>query len=413
MKWLKYRFGWTSALTLALAAVSQVGALGQTNGTILIITRFEQDLSWLNEDGDRNDADPLQMYKAAGQCSPGDVAMAELLGDYGYATRVVISREVFLGANNPYTGVLVDETRMSDYLTSPSNPDFKVCLIIQSGSGSSSYAPPISTNGIPVMNGEHVILGDRPNKAGSMYMYVNGGESNDAYGPGNGGSASQYIKITAAGKVHPIMQGIPLDSQDRVKIYRDAYPEESAHIPATGNPNWEFDYPVIPAANAAPATTVLGLLDSDTNLSCFAVAEPGAGKTLANGELATIRMVHFFVCEGGGNDARRCFNALTDLGRVIFVRAAKWAMGETLQPYKSLGIIDVSMSGNQKIKLSWQGSASKNYKILATGNLNGAADFSNWQTVVQDIHGLDGTVSRTLDISGATQIAYLRVKPMP
>ena len=31
----------------------------------------------------------------------------------------------------------------------------------------------------------------------------------------------QYMKVTAEGKSHPILQGIPLDSQDRIKIIRD------------------------------------------------------------------------------------------------------------------------------------------------------------------------------------------------
>jgi hypothetical protein len=98
---------------------------------------------------------------------------------------------------------------------------------------------------------------------------------------------------------------------------------------------------------------------------------------------------------------------------VIFVRAAKWAMGETLQPYKSLGKIDVSVVGSQKIKLSWQASADKSYKILGTANLGGPADFSNWETVAQDIAGTSGVISRTLDMSAATQVAFFRVTQAP
>lgn len=409
MKYPKPRIAWAGALALAVTLASQFPVLGQTNGTIMIITRFAQDLSWLGEDGDPNDADPFQMYKAAGQCSPGDVAMAELLGDYGYVTRMVIGQEVFLGKQNPYTGVLVDELRLSDYLDSPVNPDFKVCLIIQSGSGSSSYAPPLGTNGIPVMSGEHACLSDR-SRAGSLFMYYNGGQSGDLYGPPNGGDASQYMYVLAPN--HPIMQGIPLDEQGRVKVIRDPYPEESAHIPAFGVPNYEYDYPVQWVSNAAPATTVLGVVDNYRQRSCFAVADVGG--TLSNGKTATVRLVHFFVCEGGGNDSRRCFNALTDLGRVIFVRAAKWAMGETLQPYNALKIKDVSViEPGKRIALSWESSADKNYKILGTENLFGPANFANWQTIVQDIPGTGGLVSRTLDISGAPQVAFLRVVPAP
>ena len=32
---------------------------------------------------------------------------------------------------------------------------------------------------------------------------------------------------------HPIMQGIPLDAQNRVKIWRDPYPDENAHVLAS------------------------------------------------------------------------------------------------------------------------------------------------------------------------------------
>jgi hypothetical protein len=152
-------------------------------------------------------------------------------------------------------------------------------------------------------------------------------------------------------------------------------------------------------------------VDNYRDRACFAVAD--TDKLLSNGEVNQVRLVHYFVCDGGGNDARRCFNALSDLGRVIFVRAAKWAMGETLEPYKPLGIIDVTPAGQSKITLSWQGSADKNYKIVGTTDITGPGDFSNWQTIVQDIPGTSGTISRTLDLSAATQVAFLRVKQAP
>ena len=88
-------------------------------------------------------------------------------------------------------------------------------------------------------------------------------------------------------------------------------------------------------------------------------------------------------------------------------------MGETLQPYKSLKIKDVSVVGSQKIKLAWDASADKSYKILGTANLLGPADFSNWETIVQDIAGANGVVSRTLDISAAPQVAFLRLQQVP
>ena len=399
MNYLKHRFVWASALALAITVPSQVATLGATSGTIVIVTRFEQDLSWNGEDGDPNDGFD---YKGVGQTSPGDVAMAELLGDYGYSTRVTISREVFLGATNPYTGMEADP---QTYLF-PINSDFNASLIIQSGSGSSSYAPPLASFGVPIMSGEHACLSNR-NKPGSIFMYTNGGDSNDDYGPPNGGTASQYMKVLHP--EHPIMQGIPL-AEGLVKVIRDPYPEESAHIPTAGYVNWEYDYPVQFVTNAAPATTVLGVVANHPDLACFAVAD--VGLLLSNGETNKARLVHYFVCEGGSKDTRRCFNALSDMGRVIFVRAAKWAMGEDLQPYKSLKIKDVTVTG-QKIKLTWEGSADKNYKILGSANVTGPTDAPNWETIVQDIPGASGTIERTLDISTAPQVAFLRIAQVP
>jgi hypothetical protein len=415
MKCLKHRLVWAGALALATTLTSQVTALGQTNGVIMIVTRYEQDLSWFMTDGDICDG---MKVTGGGQISQGDAQMAELLGDYGYPTRVIIDKELNIDATrgntaNAVTGLMPDPV---DYLAGGSSqgpssidPHYKACLIIQSGSANSAYAPPLATNGVPYMCGEQAILSDRPNKPGSIFMYNNGSMSDDT--AGNTLGTNQWMKITAAGKLHPIMQGIPLDANDCVKIYRDPYPEEFSHTPSGGNPLWQWDIPFQYAANAAAGTTVLGLLGEDNAKSIFAVVDVGG--VLANGSSATVRLVHFFVCEGGQDSYRRVFNSLSDIGRVIFVRAAKWAMGETLQPYQSLGKIDVSMVGSQKIKLSWQASADKSYKILGTANLLGPAGFSNWETVAQDIPGTSGVVSRTLDMSKVTRVAFLRVTQVP
>ena len=63
MKYLKHRFVWASALALVMTVTAQ----GATNGTICIVTRFEQDLSWAGEDGDANDG---WDYKGPGQVTP-------------------------------------------------------------------------------------------------------------------------------------------------------------------------------------------------------------------------------------------------------------------------------------------------------------------------------------------------------
>jgi hypothetical protein len=390
---MRKQFVWASAIALAVTATSQLELVAQSlEGVILISTRKDQDMSWGFTDA--------WDVKGPGQASQGDVAMAALLGDHGYSCRIVLDGELNPEKINPTYGTAGDANFYIQTI-----PDAR--LVIVSGSGGSSDAPPVATNGVPVMCGEHVVLGDRTDRAGSIFMYSNGSSSGDGNYPGSG----QYMKITAAGKTHPIMQGIPLDAQDRVKIVRDPYPEESAHMPNGGKPNFEYDFPLQWVSNAAPATTVLGVLDTNPDRSCFAVADVGG--TLADGTTATVRLVHMFCNEGGSGNSRRCFNALTDIGRVLFVRAAQWAMGETLTPYVPLGVIQTSMISPNKIKLEWTGSAAKNYKILGTANISGASDYSNWQTVVQDIPGTNGPTSVKLDISNGPQYAFFRVMPVP
>jgi hypothetical protein len=431
MKHLKNRIAWAGALALALGATSQVTALGQTNGVIMIVTRYEQDLSWFNEDGDANDG---MVPTGGGMASQGDVAMAELLSDYGYPTRIIIDMELqspgdTYAFENPYLTSFFGVPFLPDptnYLAGGSsyngiigfdnpkywNTNYRTCLIIQSGSANSSHAPQLAKFGIPYMCGEHTLLGQRANKPGSFGMYY-GTSSDDP--SGDTLSDNQYMIVTAAGKAHPIMQGIPLDAQDRVKIYRDPYPEEViGHRPAGCNPLWQWDIPYDFATNAAPGTSVLGLMGTDPNKSIFAVVDVGG--QLADGSSAKGRLVHFFVCEGGQDSYRRVFNSLSDMGRLIFVRAAKWAMGETLTPYQPLGVIQTSMVSPNKLQLQWSGSSTKNYKVLGTTDLQGPSNFSNWQTLVEDIHGIDpgvGPTSVKLDISNGPQYAFLRVVPVP
>ena len=84
---------------------------------------------------------------------------------------------------------------------------------------------------------------------------VSGNQTATATGPG------QYMVVVAPN--HPILQGIPLDSQGRVKIWRDPYPEENAHLPPSGSPKpnykYSWTYVDITTSIVAPATTILGL----------------------------------------------------------------------------------------------------------------------------------------------------------
>ena len=245
-------------------------------------------------------------------------------------------------------------------------------LLIVSGSGGSGDAPPpTQTNGIPMMVGEHVVLGNRNDRPGSIHMYNNGTQSSDLT---QAQTTNKYMKVVAPN--HPIMQGIPLDAQGRVKIWRDKLPEEAKYIPIGGRDNYTFRWCLQLVTNAAPGTTILGVLDEDPSRACFAVNDIGGlladNLTLGFAETNQIRLVHMFVNEEGSNSPRRDFNSLTDIGRVIWLRAAKWAMGETLEPYQGLGLIDVSLVGPQLIQLSWQGHANRSYKIIGIADLQSA-----------------------------------------
>src|SRR6185369_4576048 len=395
---MNYRFAWASVLLLAILASTPLQVLGLTNAVILITTRAAQDTAAGSE--------YFSDEKGPGMASPGDVAMVDLLGNYGYTCRLILDKLL----NGAAQGWATTPPGPDTWLV-PVNANFTPMLIIESGSSAGADVPIRNTNGIPVMIGEHTDLGDRSNP-GSVFMYSNGSQSND---PNQGTTTNLYMKVL--NPTHPIMQGIPLDAQGRVKIFRNPYPEENAHVPAGGKSNYEFRWCSIPASNAAPATTVLGVIDGDPSMAVFAVAETngilafnaGLGYTATN----DARLVHFFANEQGSGGPRRVFSTLTDLGRILFVRAAKWAMGEDLQPYQPVGLVQVALVTPAQIQVSWHGSAEKNYKILGTSNLAGASDFSNWQTVLQDIPGTNGTVSVKLDISRGPQYAFLRIAPMP
>ncbi len=441
---MKVRFTGTGALSLALIATSQFTAFGAaTNGLIVISSRTASDALYRQiSSSTLYDADD---FKGPGVFSPGDAAMAELLQDHGYSTRLVPEwllhpfladpQSLYSGMLPEYFGIAPDSPGSApDWIyggaggptkTADTNEAYSASLVIVSGSGSSFDMPPPNTRGIGIVMGEHSCMGDRSlNGKSSIYMYSSiNPNSGDA--AGNALGDIQYMQVV--NPTHMIMQGIPLDANGRVKIWRDAYPEEDAHVPAAGKSNYRYSWLTVnidPALAApavpAPGTTILGVLGTETNKVVFAVMDIGGefGLSIPEGPwtgrtTSPSRLVHLFVNERGSGDSRRAFNCLTDLGKVIFIRACKWAMGETLAPYQPLGLIRVSKVGEQQIRLEWDGTATKNYKVQGTRNPLGPSNLSNWQTVAQDIHGTNGPVSITLDVSGATQYAFLRVVPVP
>ncbi len=417
---MKHRYRWAGALLLAVTITSRLEIMAATNGMILITTRLEQDLSWGFTDSGN--------IKGPGQAAQGDVGMETILGDHGYSCRFVIDAELNPAKVNPFTQLPGDQNL---YLFPAADANFNAMLVINSGtSGSANIGAP-NTNDIPIIMGEHSCISDQgsPGRHNSLYMYSGAG-SDDVKNDELAQGASQYMVVVAPN--HPIMQGIPLDALGRVKIFRDPYPEEGAfgiglgsHTPPTGKPNYEYAWVTINASQAATGTTVIGLLGGNTNRACFATADVGAQLADTSNDAdhpwqvqfhdnkAHQRLVHWIINDQGSGGSRRCFNSLTDIGRVIFIRTVKWALGETLTPYQPLGLIRVSKVGDQQIRLEWDGLATRNYKILGTQNLLGPPDFSNWQTVAQDIPGTNGTVSATFDVSHAVQYAFLRVMPVP
>ena len=454
---MKQRIVSAGALALALSLTSQVETKATnftnvngvviTNGVIFVTTRSGSE-GWFHTVSSSTvwDADDP---RGPGFYSPGDVKMCELLMDHGYSTRVLPEKALSfmaLGGAAPtvywdnatttdpygyyYAGGLPRGNGLSGGGTA-ANDYYSAVLVIVSGSGGSADMPIVNTNGIPIIMGEHSCLGDNranaSNERSELYLW-----SNKSGNSGNNtvtNSSNLYMKVT--NPTHPIMQGIPLDAQGRVKMYRDPYPEELAHGPraegiGAGKLNYEVAWTTVNTApgKAVPAAglDILGRLDSDTNQVVFAVMEAGAalastvvddGHPWLGRSTAPSRLVQLFVNEGGNGQSRRGFNCLSDLGKVIFIRTCKWAMGETLAPYQPLGLIRVSQVTPQRIKLAWDGNALKSYKVLGTQNLFGPADFTNWQTVAEDIAGVNGEVSATFDISNAKQYAFLRVMPVP
>jgi hypothetical protein len=118
-----------------------------------------------------------------------------------------------------------------------------------------------------------------------------------------------------------------------------------------------------------------------------------------------------FVNENGSGNTRRSFNALTVWGRILFIRACKWAMEENLQPYQGLGIIDVGLISPTTIRLGWTGSIHNNYRIDGTASLINP----NWVPVVDSIvnNGDGARVTRTLNMASAPQAVFMRVAVLP
>ena len=435
------KFAWAGVAALAVgtwvlpeakAAYTNLNGNVITNGTIIVTTRAAADGHFFLQSS--STLDDMDDNRGPGY-APGDSAMCELLQDNGYSTKLLPDKalcylnfsgstclDVYGNPNNPqlyYTG-----------FPGPANPApfnelLTPMLVVISGSGSSADVAAPNTNGIPIVCGESSVLGASdtgpsgapPASHASLCLYSHRSVSNKTSPTTDG----LYMRVVNTN--HPIVKGIPLDAQGRVKIFRDPYPDENAHVlPTGGLSNYQISWCCanVDAGQSipAPGLAIIGVLDTATNQVVLAVMERGGtlGDTTQdpaspwlNYTSAPSRLVHMFVNEQGGNNTRRCFNALTVWGRIIFLRACKWAMEEDLAPFQGLGVIDVSLNGPATIRVGWTGSSHKNYRI------DGTTDFVNWVPIVDSItnNGEGARVTRTLDIASAPQAIFMRVASLP
>ncbi len=438
---MRTRFVWASALALAIEAISQVETKAAytnsngtviTNGTIIVTTRAGGDGHFFLQSS--STIDDMDDNRGPG-FSPGDSAMCELLQDHGYSVKLLpdkalntvafgggVCSNVFGNANNPS---LYYDGHSGPANTAAFNELLSPMLVVISGSGSSADVAPPNTNGIPIVCGESAVLGATdsgpsgatPASHASLCLYSHRSVSNKTSPTTDG----LYLRVL--NPTHPIMQGIPLDAQGRVKIFRDPYPDENGHVLTPGGlSNYQISWCCANIASGqsvpAPGLNIIGVLDSDTNQVVLAVIERGGGlgdttqdplNPWSNYTSAPSRLVHMFVNEQGGNNTRRCFNALTVWGRILFVRACQWAMEEDLAPFQGLGLIDVSLVSPSTIRLGWTGSIHNNYRIDAT------TDFARWVPIVDSIpnNGEGVRVTRTLNIASAPQAVFMRVASLP
>jgi hypothetical protein len=440
---MKNRSVWASALALAIGIISQVETKAAytningtviTNGTIIVTTRAAGDGHFFLQSS--STTDDMDDNRGPGY-SPGDSAMCELLQDNGYSTKLLPDKalnavafgggtclNVIGAANNP---ALYYDGHSGPANTASFNELLTPMLVVLSGSGSSADVAPPNTLGIPIVCGESAVIGATdsgpsgatPASHASLCLYSHRSVGNRVDPVADG----LYMRVL--NPTHPIMQGIPLDAQGRVQIWRKPYPDENAHVLTPGGlPNYQISWCCANVASGqsipAPGLNIIGVLDTTTNQVVFAVMERGGGlgdttqdslNPWFNYTVAPSRLVHMFVNEQGGNQVRRCFNALTVWGRIIFVRACKWAMEENLPPFQGLGVIDVSLVSPSTLRLGWTGSIHNNYRIDGTASVVNP----NWVPISDSIvNNGDGVrVTRTLNIASAPQAVYMRIAMLP
>ncbi|MBW7939423.1 MAG: hypothetical protein H3C63_11640 [Candidatus Omnitrophica bacterium] len=233
--------------------------------------------------------------------------------------------------NAGYRGKLYADAYMPDEYTAAEVTGDTIELVYLSGSSSSSDVQAVP-EGVPVLMGEHVTLAN-PARAGTIPFYAEGTSTGDTNRWGQDSTGlTQYMKLVNTS--HPITQGIQTDANGLVRILRDPYPNEDAYsrpdplVSGSWKKNYEYAWPGADIAGKASGLTVLGVSPLDETRVVFAVLEQGA--TMANGQPASARYVHIHVNENGSGGTMRRFLGMNETGRLLFLRAAQWAMGDPL-----------------------------------------------------------------------------------
>jgi len=291
---------------LVMSGAGVVWAQGTTGKHVTITTRYASE--YLDDNTTQGPA-------------PGDIAMQILLQDNGVSARVVPDKTFY----DLFGDLWIDNDTGEEHA---------IDLAVLSGSSGSGDVPAVQTlftKGIGIVMGEHVCIAEEA-KPGSIKMYK--GTST-----GHGELLNNQIrKIKIVNKDHPITQGITTDAEGYVQVFRDPYPSEGLFTkwlntsPKQIIPDGLYQNRIAlgPKADAAPGTVILAEIPvefapSEGMVVCLAVLDKG-GK-LADGTVSTSRLVHWMTIEEGSGGPHRNFLALNAVGRTLFVRACRWAMG--------------------------------------------------------------------------------------
>ncbi len=196
-------------------------------------------------------------------------------------------------------------------------------LVWNTGTCWSSIGPALKDVPVPVIQGEHVNLGDRDNKLGSTFIFV-GDQSGD-----RSGAAVKTLMLTEEGKTHPLTSGFP-ETFDVFGDGPNGPPENEGNA-------WQGIHDQ--RDNAANGTKVLAVYADNPDLAAVAVVEKG--DALADDTPAPARRVMAFY--GGGNvrpvnDAGQpmewvnVVDYMTPEGKNLLRRCVQWAVGEEITP---------------------------------------------------------------------------------